>query len=82
MKPFFKWNYKKFDDLISKEALNGDFMKHDVNNINYSIFPEIVLLYVKLVRYNKRFFGETLCPCMKMGISFQMIKELLKPFTN
>lgn len=52
MKPFFKWNYKKFDDLISKEALNGEFMKHDVNNINYSIFPEIVLLYVKLVRYN------------------------------
>ena len=36
-------NYKKFDNVIFKEALNRELMKHDIKNIGYEIFQEIVL---------------------------------------
>ena len=39
---FYK-NYKKFDNLKFKEALNRELMKHGLNNIDYEIFHEIVL---------------------------------------
>ena len=39
----FYRNYKKFDNLKFKEALNRDLMKHDLNNTDYEIFHEIVL---------------------------------------
>ena len=39
----FYRNYKKFDNLIFKEALNRELMKHDLNNIDYEDFHEIVL---------------------------------------
>ena len=39
---FFR-NYKKFDSLKFKEALNRELMKHDLNNIDYEDVHEIVL---------------------------------------
>ena len=39
---FYK-NYKKFDNLEFKEALNKELMKHDLSNIDYEHFHEIVL---------------------------------------
>ena len=39
----FYWNYKKFDNLKFKEALNRELTKYDLNNIDYENFPEIVL---------------------------------------
>ena len=39
----FYRNYKKFDNLKFKEALNRELMKHDLNNIDYEIFYEIVV---------------------------------------
>ena len=39
----FYRNYKKFDNLKFKEALNRELMKHDLNNIDYEIFHDIVL---------------------------------------
>ena len=39
----FYRNYKKFDHLKFKEALNRELMKHDLNNIGYENFHEIVL---------------------------------------
>ena len=39
----FYRNYKKFDNLKFKEALNRELMKHDLNNIDYENFHEIVL---------------------------------------
>ena len=39
----FYRNYKKFDNLKFKEALNRELMKHDLNNIDYEIFHEIVV---------------------------------------
>ena len=39
MRPFSK----KFDNLKFKEALNRELTKHDLNNIDYEHFPEIVL---------------------------------------
>ena len=39
----FYRNYKKFDNLKFKEALNRELMKHDLNNIDYEDFHEIVL---------------------------------------
>ena len=36
-------NYKKFDNIKFKEALNRELIKHDLNNIDYEIFHEIVL---------------------------------------
>ena len=39
----FYRNYKKFDNLKFKEALNKELMKHDLNNIDYVNFHEIVL---------------------------------------
>ena len=39
----FYRNYKKFDNLKFKEALNRELMKHDLNNIDYENFQEIVL---------------------------------------
>ena len=38
----FYRNYKKFDNLKFKEALNRELMKHDLNNIDYKDFHEIV----------------------------------------
>ena len=38
----FYRNYKKFGNLKLKEALNRELMKHDLNNIYYENFPEIV----------------------------------------
>ena len=39
---FYK-NYKKFDNLEFKEALNKELMKHDLSNIDYEHFHEIAL---------------------------------------
>ena len=39
----FYRNYKKFNNLKFKEALNKELMKHDLNNIDYENFHEIVL---------------------------------------
>ena len=39
----FHSNYKKFDNLKVKEALNRELMKHDASNIDYETFHEIVL---------------------------------------
>ena len=39
----FYRNYKKFDSLIFKEALNRELMKHDLNGIDYEIFHGILL---------------------------------------
>ena len=39
----FYRNYKKFDNLKFKKALNRELMKHDLNNIDYENFHEIVL---------------------------------------
>ena len=39
----FYRNYKKFDNLKFKEALNRELMKNDLNNIDYENFHEIVL---------------------------------------
>ena len=39
----FYWNYKKFDNLRIKEARKRELMKHDLNNIDYENFHEIVL---------------------------------------
>ena len=39
----FYRNYKKFDNLKFKEALITGLMKHDLNNIDYEDFHEIVL---------------------------------------
>ena len=39
----FYRNYKKFDNLKFKKALNRDLMKHDLNNIDYENFHETVL---------------------------------------
>ena len=36
-------NYKKFGNLKFQEALTKELMKHDVKNIDYKIFYEIVL---------------------------------------
>ena len=36
----FYRNYKKFDKLKFKEALNRELMKHDLNNIDYENFHE------------------------------------------
>ena len=43
MRPFFYRNYKKFDNLKFKEALDRELVKHDLNNIGYENFREIVL---------------------------------------
>ena len=39
----FYRNYKKFDNLKFKEGLNRELMKHNLNNIDYEIFLEIML---------------------------------------
>ena len=39
----FYRNYKKFDNLKFKEALNRELMKHDLNNIDYENFHETML---------------------------------------
>ena len=39
----FYRNYKKFDNLKFKEALNRELMKHDLNYIDYENFHKIVL---------------------------------------
>ena len=39
----FYRNYKKFDNLKFKEALNRELMKHDLTNIDYEDFHETVL---------------------------------------
>ena len=39
----FYRNYEKCDNLKFKEALNRELMKHDLNNIDYENFHEIVL---------------------------------------
>ena len=36
-------NYKNFDNITFNEALNRELMKHDLKNIGYEIFQEIVL---------------------------------------
>ena len=36
-------NYKNFDNLKFKEALNRELIKHNLNNIDYENFHEIVL---------------------------------------
>ena len=36
-------DYKKFDNLKFKETVNRELIKHDVNNIDYVIFHEILL---------------------------------------
>ena len=43
MKPFSAGIIKKIDNLKFKEPLKKELMKHDVNNIDYEIFQEIVL---------------------------------------
>ena len=42
-KTIFYRNYKKIDNFKFKEALNRELMKHDLNNIDYEDFHEIVL---------------------------------------
>ena len=42
----FYWNYKKFDNLRIKEARKRELMKHDLNNIDYENFHEIVLQFL------------------------------------
>ena len=42
-KTIFCKNYKDLDNLTFKEALNKELIKHDLNNIDYKIFDEIVL---------------------------------------
>ena len=39
----FYHNYKKYDNLKFKEAVDRELMKHDVNNIYYKSSHEIVL---------------------------------------
>ena len=39
----FYRNYKKFDNIKFKEALNREWTKHDLNNIDFKNFYEIVL---------------------------------------
>ena len=39
----FYRDYKRFDNLKFKDALNRELIKHDVNNIDYEIFHETVL---------------------------------------
>ena len=39
----FYRNYKNFDNLKFKKALNRELMKHDADNIDYEIFHETVL---------------------------------------
>ena len=39
----FYRNYKKFDNIKFKEALNRELTKHDLNNIDFKNFYEIVL---------------------------------------
>ena len=39
----FYRNYKKFDNLKFKEALNRELMKHDLDNKDYENFHKIVL---------------------------------------
>ena len=39
----FYRSYEKFVNLKFKEALNRELMKHDLNNIDYENFHEIVL---------------------------------------
>ena len=39
----FYRNSKKCDNLKFTEVLNKELMKHDMNNIDYGIFHEIVL---------------------------------------
>ena len=39
----FYRNYKQLDNLKFKKALNRELMKHDLNNIDYEDFHEIVL---------------------------------------
>ena len=39
----FYRNFKKFDNLKFKEALDRELVKHDLNNIGYENFREIVL---------------------------------------
>ena len=39
---FFR-NYKKFDNSAFREALNRELMKHDLNNIEYDTFQEIIV---------------------------------------
>ena len=36
-------DYKKFDNLKFKEAVNRELIRHDVNDMDYYIFHEIVL---------------------------------------
>ena len=61
----FYRNYKKTDNLKFKEALNGELIKHDVNNVDYEIFHEIELSILnahvpikkKHLRANHAIFG-------------------------
>ena len=39
----FYRNYKKIDNFKFKEALNRELMKHDLNNIDYEDFHEILI---------------------------------------
>ena len=42
----FYRNYKKFDNLKFKEALNRELMKHDLNNIDYENFHDKIVLSI------------------------------------
>ena len=50
----FYRNYKKFDNLKFKEALNRELMKHDLNNIDYGIFHEIVVSILNVHAFLKK----------------------------
>ena len=50
----FYRNYKKFDNLKFKEGLNGELMKHNLNNIDYEIFHEIMLSILKAHATSKK----------------------------
>ena len=34
---------RRFDNLKFKESLNGELVKHNVNDVNYEIFHDILL---------------------------------------
>ena len=44
---FFR-NYKKVDNSAFREALSRELMKHDLNNIEYDTFQEIIVSLLNL----------------------------------
>ena len=52
---FFR-NYKKFDNSAFREALNRELLKHDLNNIEYDTFQEIIVSLLNVYAPLKRKF--------------------------